>query len=171
MQVKLYQELGDNHYREDFGFYYEDFDIGMVIEHRPGRTITRNDNIWMTLLTMNTAPLHFDAHYSSSTEWKEPLVDSTLTLAIVTGMTVNTVSKRVVANLGWDKVKLIKPVFEGDTLYAESKILSKRESKSRPTQGIVTVLTSGVNQRNEVVMTFERTILIYKKGHFPNYDL
>lgn len=167
MNINLYKQTGENRFREDFGLYFEDFIEGMVIEHRPGRTLTRTDNTWMTLLTMNTAALHFDVHYAEQTEWKVPLVDSTLTLAIVTGMTVNSISKKVVANLEWNHVKLLKPVFEGDTLYAQSTVLKKRESKSRPTQGIVTVFTKGLNQKGEEVMTFERTVLVYKRGHQP----
>ncbi|WP_444884405.1 MaoC/PaaZ C-terminal domain-containing protein [Microbulbifer sp. PSTR4-B] len=171
MQFQPYKKINDNRYREDFGFYFEDFIEGMIIEHRPGRTLTRTDNTWMTLLTMNTAQLHFDANYAQKTEWQLPLVDSTLTLAIITGMTVNTISKKVVANLEWDKVQLLKPVFEGDTIYAESEILSKRESQSRPTQGIVTVETRGFKQDGELFMRFMRTVLVYKKGHSPNYNI
>src|SRR6185295_20158683 len=107
---------------------------------------------WMTLLTMNTQPVHFDANYAAATEWKRLLVDSTLTIAMLTGMSVRTVSAKVVANLGWDKVKATHPVFAGDTLYAESTVLHKRESKSRPTQGIVTVRTRGINQDDAEVM-------------------
>ena len=121
----------------------------------------------MTLLTMNTQPVHFDANYAATTEWKRLLVDSTLTIAMLTGMSVKTVSAKVVANLGWDKVRATHPVFAGDTLYATSTVLSKRESKSRPTQGIVTVRTTGTNQDGVVVMTFERTMLIYKRAGSP----
>ena len=127
--------------------------------------------IQLALLTMNTAQIHFDAYYASKTEWKKPLVDSTLTLAIVTGMTVNSISKKVVANLEWDKVVLKKPIFAGDTIYAESEILDKRESKSRPGQGIVKVKTKGLKQDRSIFMTFERTILVYKHGSAPNYDI
>ena len=165
--LPAYRELGPKHYRETSGLYYEDFEVGDVFEHRPGRTITDVDNIWMTLLTLNSQQVHFDNAYAQKTEWKKLLVDSTFTLALVTGMSVRTVSAKVVANLGWDKVKATAPVFAGDTLYAESTVLSKRESKSRPTQGIVTVETKGVNQDGTVVMTFERTMLIYKRGHSP----
>jgi itaconyl-CoA hydratase len=171
MKFNSYREISAKRYREDFGFYYEDFEIGVIIEHRPGRTITQTDNIWMTLLTMNTSPLHFDAHYAKNTEWKRPLVDSTTTFAIVSGMTVNSISKKVVANLGWDKIQLLKPVFDGDTLYAESEIIAKRESKSRPQQGIVTVDTKGFNQNNELVIQFQRTLLVYKKSANINYDI
>jgi itaconyl-CoA hydratase len=166
--LSAYRELSPNHYRETSGLYYEDFVIGDVFEHRPGRTITDVDNIWITLLTMNVQPVHFDAEYAAHTEWKRMLVDSTFTLALLTGMSVRTVSAKVVANLGWDKVKATHPIFAGDTLYAESKVLSKRDSKSRPTQGIVTVSTRGTNQHNDEVMSFERTMLIYRRGHSPD---
>jgi itaconyl-CoA hydratase len=162
-----YRDLGQNRYRETSGLYYEDFEVGDTFEHRPGRTVTDVDNIWMTLLTMNVQPVHFDAVYADKTEWKKMLVDSTLTLAIITGMSVRTVSAKVVANLGWDKVKASHPVFAGDTLYAETTVLAKRESQSRPTQGIVTVRTRGLNQNGIEVMSFERTMLIYKRGHSP----
>src|SRR6202158_5063960 len=162
-----YRQLGPTRYREISGLYYEDFQPGDVFEHRPGRTVLDVDNTWFTLLTMNIQELHFDAAYATKTEWKKPLVDSTLTLALLTGMSVRSVSAKVVANLGWDKVKATHPVFAGDTLYAESTVLNKRESKSRPTQGIVTVSTRGLNQDGVEVMSFERTMLIYKRGHSP----
>lgn len=163
--VSRYKKVGENRYRETTGLYYEDFNVGDVFEHRPGKTILDVDNVWFTLLTLNPQQVHFDQHYASQTEWKKLLVDSTYTLALVTGMSVNTVSGKVVANLGWDKVRLTAPVFAGDTIYAESTVLSKRESKSRPDQGIVTVLTKGINQKNEVVISFERTVLVYKRDN------
>lgn len=165
--ISAYREIAQRRYRETNGLYYEDFEVGDVFEHRPGRTITDVDNIWVTLLTMNVQQVHFDAAYAAKTEWKKLLVDSTFTLALLTGMSVRTVSAKVVANLGWDKVKATHPVFAGDTLYAESTVLFKRESKSRPTQGIVTVSTRGINQDGKEVMSFERTMLIYKRGHSP----
>ena len=165
--LPAYKTVGPRRYRETSGLYYEDFEPGDVFEHRPGRTILEVDNTWFTLLTMNTQELHFDAAYAAKTEWKKPLVDSTLTLALLTGMSVRTVSAKVVANLGWDKVKATHPVFAGDTLYAESTVLHKRDSKSRPTQGIVTVSTRGLNQDGASVMSFERTMLVYKRGHSP----
>jgi itaconyl-CoA hydratase len=165
--LPAYKQVGERRYREISGLYYEDFEPGDVFEHRPGRTILDVDNTYFTLLTLNVQELHFDAAYAAKTEWKKPLVDSTFTLALLTGMSVRTVSAKVVANLGWDKVKATHPVFAGDTLYAESTVLNKRESKSRPTQGIVTVSTRGVNQNGDEVMTFERTMLIYKRGHSP----
>jgi itaconyl-CoA hydratase len=165
--LPAYKAVGERRYRETSGLYWEDFEPGDVYEHRPGRTVLDVDNVWFTLLTMNTQPAHFDAAYAARTEWRKLLVDSTLTLALLTGMSVRTVSAKVVANLGWDKVKATHPVFAGDTLYAHSKILHKRESKSRPTQGIVTVETRGVNQDGVEVMSFERTILVYRRGHSP----
>ncbi|WP_350266404.1 MaoC/PaaZ C-terminal domain-containing protein [Mycoplasmoides gallisepticum] len=139
--------------------------MGDVFEHRPGRTVLDVDNVWFTLLTLNPQQVHFDQHYADKTEWKKLLVDSTFTLALVTGMSVNSISGKVVANLGWDKVRLTNPVFAGDTIYAESIILSKRESKSRPTQGIVTVLTRGINQDNKEVISFKRTVLVHKRDN------
>lgn len=162
-----YNKVGENRYRETSGLYFEDFQEGCVFEHRPGRTVLDVDNVWFTLLTMNTQQLHFDQEYASHTEWKKMLVDSTFTLALVTGMSVRTVSAKVVANLGWDHVKASHPVFAGDTLYAESTVISKRESKSRPTQGIVTVHTRAVNQDGKEVISFDRTMLIYRRGHSP----
>ncbi len=132
-----------------------------------GRTVTTTDNIWFTLLTQNTAPIHFDHHLSSQTEFAKPLVDSTFTVALVTGQSVTDVSQNVFANLGWDEIRLPAPVFEGDTVYSQSQVLRKRESESRKDVGIVTVKTSGYNQHGTVVITFERTLLVYRKGHGP----
>ena len=159
------KEVGKNRTRESYGRYLEDFKVGDVYEHRPGRTITESDNTWFTLLTMNQHPLHFDAAYAATSEWKKPLVNSALTLSIVTGMSVSDISQKAIANLGWDKIKLTGPVFVGDTIYAESEVLAVRESKSRPTQGIVTVKTTGTTEDGTVFMTYERTVLIPKRGH------
>jgi acyl dehydratase len=138
---------------------YDELEVGTVYRSRFGRTVLEADNVWFTLLTLNTNPIHFDAEYAATTEWKQPLVDSTFTLALVTGLSVVDVSERGV-NLGWRDVRLPAPVFAGDTLRAETEILSKRESKSRAGQGIVTVRTRGVNQRAEVVIEFERSIMV-----------
>jgi itaconyl-CoA hydratase len=165
--LAAYKSIGENRYRETSGLYWEDFVEGDVFEHRPGRTVLDVDNTYFTLLTLNVQQVHFDAAYAAKTEWKKMLVDSTFTLALLTGMSVRTVSAKVVANLGWDKVKATHPVFAGDTLYAESTVLSKRESKSRPTQGIVTVSTRGINQDGKEVMSFERTMLVHRRGHSP----
>ena len=152
-------------YRASFGRCLEDFKVGDVYEHRPGRTISEADNTWFTLLTMNTHPLHFDAAYAAETEFGRPLVNSCLTLAMVTGMSVSDLSWKAVANLGWDKVRLLAPVFAGDTIYAESEVLAVRESKSRPTQGIVTVRTTGRKADGTAFMSYERAILVPKRGH------
>ena len=168
MNKNLYRSVGDNRFRESVGLYYEDFEPGVTIEHRPGRTITEADNVWFTNLTMNPHPLHFDYAYASHTEWKKPLVNSCLTLAIVTGMSVPSTSRNAVSNLGWDKVRLTAPVFVGDTIYAESKILSKRMSEKRKGQGIVTVETRGLKQDGTVFMSFERTFLVYTREAAPH---
>lgn len=149
------------------GRFFEDFTIGDVYQHPLGRTVTTTDNMWFTLLTQNTAPLHVDHYYAAQTEFGKPLVDSTFTLALVTGQSVMDVSQNVFANLGWDEVRLPAPVFEGDTIYSQSEVIETRESRSRPAVGIVTVRTSGYNQRGEVVITFKRTAMIYKRGQGP----
>jgi itaconyl-CoA hydratase len=123
------------------GRFFEDFAVGDVYEHPLGRTVTETDNIWMTLLTQNTAPIHFDSHYAAQTEFGRRLVDSTFTLALVTGQSVTDVSQNVMANLGWDEVRLPAPVFEGDT--------------------------TGFNQEGTVVITSRRTLLVYKRDHAP----
>lgn len=150
------------------GRFFEDFEVGDVYEHPLGRTVTTTDNIWFTLLTQNTAPIHFDHHYSSQTEFGKPLVDSTFTLALVTGQSVTDVSQNVMANLAWDEIKLPAPVFEGDTVYSRSEVLEKRKSKSRPNVGIVSVKTTGYNQDGTVVITFKRTVMVYRRSHSPN---
>ena len=159
------RKVGDKRFRESYGRYFEDFEIGDVYEHRPGRTITETDNTWFTLLTMNQHPLHFDKEYGAKTEYGKVLVNSCLTISLVTGMSVSDISQKTIANLGWDKVRLSGPVFIGDTLYAESQVLSKRESNSRPNQGIVSVETKGIKQDESVVISFERSMLIPFKGH------
>ena len=97
--------------------FYEDFEVGDIYEHWPGRTITETDNIWFTNLTMNTHPLHFDLNYAAQSEFGKPLVNSTFTIALVAGMTVSSTSQKAIANLGWEEIKLPAPVFVGDTLY------------------------------------------------------
>ena len=138
----------------------------MVIDHEIGRTISTADNTWFTLLTNNNNPIHFDHYYAAQTEFGKPLVNSTLTLAVLVGLTVGDVSKNAV-NLGWKNIQIPAPVFEGETLYAQTEILSTRESASRPHMGIVGIKTTGFKQDGTVIMTLERTILIYKRGHVP----
>jgi itaconyl-CoA hydratase len=144
---------------EAMGRSYEELEVGAVYRSRHGRTVLEADNVWFTLLTMNTNPIHFDAEYAATTEWRRPLVDSTFTLALVTGLSVEDVSERGV-NLGWREVTLPAPVFAGDTIRAETEVLAKRASGSRPGHGIVTVRTRGLNQRDEVVIELERSIML-----------
>jgi acyl dehydratase len=152
------------------GRFYEDFVVGDVYEHPLGRTVTTTDNIWFTLLTQNTAPLHFDHEYAARTEFGKPLVNSAFILALVSGQSVTDVSMNVFANLAWDQVRLPKPVFEGDTIRSRSTVKAIRESKSRPNLGVVTVETDGINQRDEVVISFTRTLLVYRSGHGPRAE-
>jgi acyl dehydratase len=151
--------------RTSIGRYFEDFVVGDIYEHRPGRTITESDNINFSLMTMNQHPMHCDAAFAANSEFGRPLVNSGLSLAIVLGMTVADVSGKAIANLGWKNINLTGPVFPGDTLYAESEVLEKRASKSRPTQGIVTVETRAFKQDGQPVMDFVRSALIPMRGH------
>jgi acyl dehydratase len=163
--VQNIKEVGPQRYRETFGRHFEDFQIGDVYEHRPGRTITQTDNIWFTLLTMNTHPMHFDEEYAKASEFGKCIVCSPFTVALMVGMSVTDVSQKAIANLGWSDIKLTHPLFAGDTLTCESQVLDKRESKSRPGAGIVTVKTDGYNQDGKLVCTFNRTMLIARRGH------
>jgi itaconyl-CoA hydratase len=149
------------------GRFYEDFEVGDVYRHGLGRTVTQADNIWFTLLTQNTARVHFDAHYAEQTEFGRPLVNSAFTIALVTGQSVSDVSYNVMANLGWDTVRLPNPLFEGDTVYSSSEVIALRESRSRPQVGIVTVHTTGANQHGVPVITFDRTVMVYRRGFGP----
>jgi itaconyl-CoA hydratase len=160
-------EVAPGRFRETFGRYFEDFQVGHVYEHRPGRTITDADNVWFTLLTMNTHPAHFDYEFAKKTEFGKPIVCSPFTVALMVGMSVSDVSQKAVANLGWQDIRLTGPLFPGDTLYAESEVVEKRESRSRPEQGVVTVRTTGKNQHDDVVCTFQRSMLIWKRGFGP----
>jgi itaconyl-CoA hydratase len=160
-----YVKLGDQRYRESWGLYYEEFNVGDVVEHRPGRTVTEADNIWQSLLSMNTSPLHIDSAYCATTEWGRPLISSLVTFSIVNGMSVSTLSARAIANLGWDKVRLLSPCFAGDTIYAESTVLSKRLSESRNGQGVVTCETRGLKADGTVILTCERTFLVPTREH------
>jgi acyl dehydratase len=149
------------------GRFFEDFTVGDVYRHANGRTLTETDNTWFTLLTCNTNEIHFNAVYAATTEFKRPLMNSCLTLAIATGLSVDDLSRNLVANLAWDKVTLPAPVFAGDTIYAESRVLETRASKSRPGQGIVRVQTIGYNQDGTVVIRFERSLLIHSRQTAP----
>jgi acyl dehydratase len=162
---RIAKPVGPNRYRESFGRYYEDFQVGDIYEHRPGRTISEADNTWFTLLTMNTHPMHFDAEYAKASEFGRCIVCSPLTVALLVGMSVTDVSQKAIANLGWKEIRMTAPVYAGDTLYAMSEVLEKRESASRPTAGIVSVRTTGTNQDGKVVCVFDRTILVARSGH------
>jgi itaconyl-CoA hydratase len=149
------------------GRVYEDFEVGDVYPHPLGRTVLAADNTWFTLLTMNTHPLHFDTNYAARTRFGKPLVNSCLTLSIVTGQSVTDLSQNAVANLSWTDIQMPHPVFEGDTLYARSEVLETRESKSRPEVGLVRVKTTGVNQDGTTVLEFQRTFMAYKRAYAP----
>lgn len=163
--VKSVKEVGPNRFRETFGRYFEDFHEGDIYEHRPGKTVSEYDNHMFTLMTMNTHPMHFDHEFAAASEFKKPLVVSPYTLALLIGMSVTDCSQKAIANLGMDEVKFTAPVFAGDTIYGESEVLGKRESKSRPGQGIVTIVTRGYNQDGTMVCTFKRNMLIPASGH------
>ncbi len=149
------------------GRYYEDFKLGDVYEHPYGRTIIDADNVWFSNLTMNPNPIHLDYAYAAQTRFGKPLVNSTFTLALATGMSVVDISQNALANLGWDNVRLPHPLFVGDTFYAESEVLEKRESRTRADVGIVKFRTRGFKQDGTVVIEFERTVMVYKRGASP----
>lgn len=146
------------------GRFYEDLEVDDVYRHPLGRTITDADNVWFTLLTMNTNPNHFDYKYAAQSEFGKPLVNSGFTVALVLGMSVIDTSQHAFANLAWDEIRLTHPVFVGDTIYAESLVLEKRESNSRPHGGIVTIRTRGLNQDGKQVVSWKRTFFVYKRG-------
>lgn len=158
--IRAYKKVGERRFRECHGLYYEEVVVGEIIEHRPGRTVTEADNIWQSLLAVNLHPIHIDAAYSEKTEWGKPLVSSLVTLSIVTGLSVASTSGRGVANLGWDEIRLLQPVFVGDTLYAESEFVEKRLSRSRPDHGLVTCATRGLKAGGTVFLTCRRTFLL-----------
>lgn len=158
------KKIGPNRYRESAGGYYEDFIVGDVYEHRPGRTLLEADNSWFTLLTMNTHPIHFDHAYSMQSDFGKPLINSTLTLAVVTGMSVTTTSQKSIANLGWQDITLPAPLFAGDTIYAETEVIDKRLSKSRKNNGIITVKTCGIKTDGTIVLKMNRSFMVATNG-------
>jgi acyl dehydratase len=145
-----------------FGRYFEEFEVNQVLRHWPGRTISEADDTWFSLLTMNQNPLHIDAHYSSKTQHGQRLVVGTLVFSIAVGRSVADVSGRAIANLEYEEIKHVSPVFHGDTIYAESRILEKTESRSKRDRGIVYLETRAFNQRGDTVLTFKRRVLIPK---------
>ena len=149
------------------GRYYEDFEVGDIYRHRLGRTVTETDNTLFTMLTLNTNPIHFDAQLAERTPFGKILVNSCFTLSLAVGLSVSDISEHVMANLGWNDIRLPSPVFIGDTISASSEILAKRESESRPDVGLVTARTIGTNQREQTVISYERTFMVYKRGRDP----
>lgn len=145
------------------GRFLEDFEAGDVFRSRLGRTVTDTDNIWFTTVTMNTNAMHFNAEYAERTRFGQMLVNSCFTLSLVTGLSVPDTSENGTANLAWTDIKLPKPVYVGDTIWAETEVLSVRRSKSKPTTGVIGIRTRGVNQRGEVVIEFKRTFMVYSR--------
>ena len=150
--------------KDNFGKYLEDFVVGDIYRHWPGKTILESDNNFFSLFTMNHHPLHLDAEFCKDQVHGKVLVVGTLIFSVVVGMTVSEISGKAIANLDYEKVTHDGPVFVGDTIYAETEILSVRESKSKPDRGIVYVETRAYNQRNDKVLTLRRHVLIPKKG-------
>ena len=145
------------------GRFFEDYVVGEIIQHWPGRTIRGADDTWFSLLTMNMNPLHFDEHYASRTQHGRCLVNGVLVFAVAVGMSVTDVSLNAIANLEYESVKHLAPSFHGDTLYAESMVLEKSESRSKPDRGILYVETRCWNQREETVLTLRRKVLMAKR--------
>jgi itaconyl-CoA hydratase len=153
------------------GRYYEDFTVGEVCQHPLGRTISEADNTWFTLLTMNTNQNHFNAHFAAQAPYGRLIVNSGLSVAIVLGLSVSDMSQNALMNLGWDEIRLTHPVFVGDTLYAESIVTELRESRSRPYAGIVTCRTRGLNADGDEVMSWRRSVMVYKRDAPFDKDL
>ncbi|WP_066288189.1 MaoC family dehydratase [Arthrobacter sp. B6] len=149
------------------GRLFEDFSPGDIYYHPFGKTVTESDNQSFTLMTQNVAKTHVDRNFAKATEFGLPLVNSAFTLALVTGQSTIDLSMNVFANMGWDEVRMPSPVYEGDTIYSRSKVLSTRASKSRPNLGLVTVATEGFNQDNKIVVSYRRTFMVYRQGHLP----
>jgi acyl dehydratase len=146
------------------GRLFEDFEVGDVYRSRLGRTISEVDNTWFTCLTMNTNQVHFNAEFAARTRFGRPLVNSCLTLALVTGLSVPDTSENGTANLSWTDIRLPNPVFVGDTLWAESEILQTRASRSNASVGIVSLRTRGINQRGETAIEYRRSFMAYRRG-------
>ena len=153
---------------------YEDFAVGDLYRSAVGRTVTETDNLLYTMLAMNTNELHFNEEAAGATEFGRPLVNSTFTLALVLGLSVADTTQAGAVNLGWTEIRLPHPVFVGDTIWSETEVTAARESRSRPSYGIVSVRTRGINQRREVVCEFARSFLVPKRSApsraFPSTD-
>lgn len=161
------QQQNDLPWRDRF---FEDFALDDRCEHRQARTVHSHDNAWFTLLTQNPAPLHLDAEFARQAGFSRAPLNSTLTLALVTGQSVADLTPNVMTNLGWSDVRLPAPAFEGDTLYSTSTIASLRDSRSRPEVGVVGIHTRGYNQDGTVVITFTRSVLMYRRGMAPRFE-
>ena len=159
-------KVDEHRYRERFGLDFEDFAVGQVFKHRPGLTISQQDNVEESMDTLNQAMIHFDAHYASKTEFKRPLVVSTLTLQRLIGLTWKTFAKKV-RILGWADISMTRPVFGGDTLYAETEIKDTQEVSGTPTCGKLTVITKGFNQDGTMICSMEYDMLVYKRDARP----
>jgi itaconyl-CoA hydratase len=159
-------QVGEKRYRERYGLDFEDFAVGQVFKHRPGLTLSQQDNVEEAMDTLNQAMLHFDDSYASKTEWKKPLMVSTLTLQYLIGMSWKTFAKKL-RILGWADLTMTHPVFGGDTLYAESEIKAKADVPGDAMCGKLTVVTKGFNQTGATVCTMEYDMLIYKRGQAP----
>ena len=159
-------KVGEKRYRERFGLDFEDFVVGQVFKHRPGLTVSQQDNVEESMDTLNQAMIHFDERYASTTEWKKPLVVSTLTLQRLIGLTWKTFAKKT-RILGWADISMTRPVFGGDTLYAESEVKEKQELPDDLSCGRLTVITRGLNQDNTIICSMEYSLLIYKRGYVP----
>lgn len=159
-------QVGERRYRERFGLDFEDFVVGQLFKHRPGLTISQQDNVEESMDTLNQAMIHFDAHYASKTEFKRPLVVSTLTLQRLIGLTWKTFAKKV-RILGWADISMTRPVFGGDTLYAESEIKDTQAVPDNPTCGKLTVITKGINQDGTMICSMEYDMLVYRRDAMP----
>ena len=163
---KNYVKLGENHYREHFGLDFEQFEIGQKFHHRPGITVSQQDNAEEALDTLNNAQLHYDAHYATQTEWKNCLGVSTMTLQKIIGMTSKTFYRKQ-GIVEFTDIAMTNPVFGGDTLYAQSEITNKENYPENNNLGLLTVITEGINQKGDVVAKIEYKILIYKSCKHP----
>lgn len=166
--MNAHRYISEQRYRERIGPSYNELEVGDIYEHRPGRTITESDCVLGSLIFMNPHPIHIDADYAGRTGFARLLVNSSITLGIVSGMTVRSTSGQGIANLGWDRVRLRSPVFVGDTLYAQSRIAGKRPSASRPGEAVVTIEVTAKNQRDEIVLTYERSFLMSLSDDIDN---
>lgn len=151
------------------GKYYEDLEVGEVIQHEIGRTLTETDNILFSSLTMNTQPLHLNEDFAAKTEFGRRLVNGIFTMGVVVGITVPDITAgTIVANLGYENVRHPQPMFHGDTLYVETEITAKRESNSRPECGLITMKHTGRNQHGEICIELTRTALFLKRPQADN---